>query len=133
MFLPEVTVTTFWQTENSRTVLHWAWKRPPVHRPVLPHGLDQVEDLFAVQTGAVLNTGERLVDLKMLYKGLGIGIYLYIYLYLHFGSTHRSPGLSCCLWPLETWLYPPVEHISAALHQSSGSQTCFQSLTFGDI
>ena len=66
MFLPEVMVMTFWQAENGRTVLHWAWKKPPMHHPVLPHGLDQVEDLFAGQTGAVLNTGGRLVDLQML-------------------------------------------------------------------
>ena len=64
-------------------------------------------------------------------KNIPIGIYLYIYLYLYLGHTQRSPGLSCCLWPLETWLYPLVEHISAALHRSLGSQTCFQSLMQG--
>ena len=66
MFLPEVTIATLWQTEYGRTLLHWAWERPSVHCPVLPHGLDQVEDLFAVWTGAFLNTGGRLVDLQML-------------------------------------------------------------------
>ena len=70
MFLPEVTVMTFRQTEHGRTVLHWAWERPTVCRPVLPHDLDQVEDLLAVWAGAVFNTGGRLVDLKMLQQGL---------------------------------------------------------------
>ena len=70
MFLPEVTVTTFWKTENGRTVLHGAWKRPPVCCPVLPHGFYQVEDLLAIWASAVLNTGGRLVNLQMLQKGL---------------------------------------------------------------
>ena len=70
MFLPEVTIATLWQTEYSWTLLHWAWKRPSVHCPVLPHGLDQVEDSFAVWTGAFLNTGRRLVGLQMLQQGL---------------------------------------------------------------
>ena len=70
MFLPEVMITTLWQTEYSQTLLHWAWKWPPVHCPVLPHGLDQVEDLFAVQTGVFLNTGRRLVGLQVLQQGL---------------------------------------------------------------
>ena len=70
MFLPEVTVTTFRKTENSRTVLHGSWKRPPVCRPVLPHGFYQVEDLLAIWASAVLNTGGRLVNLQMLQKGL---------------------------------------------------------------
>ena len=70
MFLPKMTVATFRQTECGRTVLHWAWERPPVCRPVLPHGFDQVEDLLAVRAGTVLNTGGRLVDLQMLQQGL---------------------------------------------------------------
>ena len=47
--------------------------------------------------------------------------------------AYHNPGLSHYPWPPETWLYPPVEHISAALHWFLGSQTCFQSLTFVDI
>ena len=70
MFLPEVTVAMPWQTEYGWTFLHRAWKRPSVHCPVLPHGLDQVEDSFAVRTGAFLNTGGRLVGLQMLQQGL---------------------------------------------------------------
>ena len=70
MFLPEVTIAMLWQTEYGWTLLHWAWKRPSVHCPVLPHGLDQVEDSFAVWTGAFLNTGGRLVGLQMLQQGL---------------------------------------------------------------
>ena len=66
MFLPEVMVAMFQQTECDRKVLHWAWERPSVCCPVLPHGLDQVEDLLAVWAGVVFNTGGRLVDLKML-------------------------------------------------------------------
>ena len=69
MFLPKMTVAMFRQTECGRTV-HWAWERPPVCRPVLPHGFDQVEDLLAVRAGMVLNTGGRLVDLQMLQQGL---------------------------------------------------------------
>ena len=70
MFLPEVTVVTLQQTEYGWTFLHWAWKRPSVHCLMLPYGLDQVEDSFAVQTGAFLNTGRRLVGLQMLQQGL---------------------------------------------------------------
>ena len=70
MFLPEMTIVTLWQTEYGRTILHWAWKRPSVHCPVLPHGLDQVEDLFAVWTGAFLNTGRRLVGFQVLKQSL---------------------------------------------------------------
>ena len=70
MFLPKVTVAMLWQTEYGWTFLHWAWKRPSVHCPVLPHGLDQVEDLFAAQRSAFLNTGGRLLGLQMLQQGL---------------------------------------------------------------
>ena len=70
MFLPEVTVAMFRKTENGRTVLHGAGKRPPVCHPVLPHGFYQVEDLLAIRAGAVLNTGGRLVNFEMLQKGL---------------------------------------------------------------
>ena len=51
------------QTEEGWTILHWAWKGPPVHCPVLPHGLDQVEDFTAVRAGALFNTGWRLMGL----------------------------------------------------------------------
>ena len=63
-------IATLWQTEYGQTILHWTWQRPSVCCPVLPHGLDQVEDLFAVQTGVFLNTGGRLVGLQMLQQGL---------------------------------------------------------------
>ena len=66
MFLPKVTIAALWQTEHGRTILHWAWKWPPVHCPMLPHGLDQVEDFMAVWAGALFNTGWRLVGLQVL-------------------------------------------------------------------
>ena len=58
--------------------------------------------------------------------------YILIYLFVNY-STYHNPALSYCPWPPETWLYSLVEHISTAPHQFSGSQTCFQSLTFVDI
>ena len=85
MFLPEVMIVMLWQTECSQTLLHWAWKRPSVHCPVLPHGLDQVEDSFAVWTGAFLNTGRRLVGRQMLQQGL-LGV-------VAFPTGHTAVGI----------------------------------------
>ena len=70
MFLPEVMIAMLQQTEYGWTFLHWAWKRPSVHCLMLTHGLNQVEDSFAVWTGVFLNTGRRLVGLQMLQQGL---------------------------------------------------------------
>ena len=106
MFLPKMTVVTFRQTECGRTVLHWAWERPPVCHPVSPHGFDQVEELLAVRAGTVLNTGGRLVDLQMLQQGL-LGVIALptghtvvgtvlgatrLLVHLHSGPAHQMPS-----------------------------------------